>query len=159
MGSTRQAGAALYSFLADAQARGPVEALRALNLQALAGRPIDEIFLGVAEYVCPIGGTVDEGIARDAFVDMIADLADQGISDFDTLTPSQMQRCSPRMRSRPASATTSARTASSFHPMLPPLNAFKSSCTISWVALSVMRWLLLTPRPARSTSLRQISSA
>lgn len=91
MGSTRQAGAALYSFLADAQASGPVEALRALNLQALAGRPIDEIFLGVAEYVCPIGGTVDEGIARDAFVEMIADLADQGISDFDTLTPSQMQ--------------------------------------------------------------------
>jgi hypothetical protein len=91
MGSSRRAGARLYSFLADAQARGPVEALRALNLEALAGRPIEEIFVGIAEYVCPIGGTVDEGIARDAFVDMIADLADQGISDFDTLTPDQMQ--------------------------------------------------------------------
>ncbi len=91
MGSSRQAGARLYSFLADAQARGPVEALRALNLEALAGRPIQDIFLGIAEYVCPIGGTVDEGIARDAFVDTIADLADQGISDFDSLTTDQMQ--------------------------------------------------------------------
>jgi hypothetical protein len=91
MGSSRQAGARLYSFLADAQARGPVEALRALNLEALASRPIQEIFLGLAEYVCPIGGSVDEGITRDAFVETIADLADLGISDFDALTPDQMQ--------------------------------------------------------------------
>jgi hypothetical protein len=99
MGASRQAGARLYSFLADAEARGPVEALRSLNLQALrslnlqalAGRPVEEIFLGIAEYVCPIGGTVDEGIARDSFIETIADLADQGISDFDSLTPDQMQ--------------------------------------------------------------------
>jgi hypothetical protein len=91
MGSSRQAGARLYSFLADAQANGPIEALRRLDLETLAGRPIEEIFLGIAEYVCPIGGTVDEGIARDAFIDTIADLVDQGISDFDTLTADQMQ--------------------------------------------------------------------
>jgi hypothetical protein len=91
MGSSRQAGVRLYSFLADAQTRGPVEALRSLNLQTLVGRPIQEVFLGIAEYVCPIGGTVDEGIARDAFVDTIADLADQGFTDFDSLTADQMQ--------------------------------------------------------------------
>jgi hypothetical protein len=91
MGSSRDAGTRLYSFLSDAQARGPVEALRALNLEALAGRPIEEIFVGLAEYVCPIGGTVDEGIARDAFIDMIAELADQGITDFDAFSADQMQ--------------------------------------------------------------------
>ncbi|WP_246563312.1 Qat anti-phage system associated protein QatB [Bradyrhizobium liaoningense] len=91
MGSSRDAGARLYSFLADAQARGPTEALRSLNLQALSGRPLQEVFLGIGEYVCPIGGTVDEGIARDAFVETIADLADQGIVDFDAMTPAQMQ--------------------------------------------------------------------
>jgi hypothetical protein len=91
MGASRGAGARLYSFLADAQARGPTEALRSLNLEALSGRPIQEVFLGIAEYVCPIGGTVDEGIARDAFVETIADLADQGITDFDAMTAPQMQ--------------------------------------------------------------------
>lgn len=91
MGASRHAGARLYSFLANAQAQGPVQALRRLNLGALAGRPVEEVFLGIAEYVCPIGGTVDEGIARDAFIEMIADLADQGVTDFDTLTPDQMQ--------------------------------------------------------------------
>jgi hypothetical protein len=43
------------------------------------------------EYVCPEGGTVDEGIARDAFIETIADLAESGIADFDALTADQMQ--------------------------------------------------------------------
>jgi len=91
MGPARDAGARLYSFFADAQARSPAEALRSLNLQALAGRPIEEIFLGIAEYVCPIGGTVDEGITRDAFIETVAELAHQEIFDFDALNPEQMQ--------------------------------------------------------------------
>ena len=91
MGSSRQAGARLYSFLADAQARGPAAALATLNLGALAGQPIQDVFIGIADYICPMGGTIDEGIARDAFVEMIVDLADQGVTDFDTLTPDQMQ--------------------------------------------------------------------
>src|SRR5258708_33845749 len=45
MGASRAAGARLLGFLSDAQARGTQEALRALNLETLAGRPIDEIFM------------------------------------------------------------------------------------------------------------------
>ena len=91
MGSSRTAGARLISFLSDVQSRGAAEALRVLNLGALAGRPIEEIFVGLADYVCPQSGTVDEGIARDAFIETIADLAALGISDLDALTADQMQ--------------------------------------------------------------------
>lgn len=91
MGASRGAGSRLLGFLSDAVARGPAEALRALNLGALAGRPIEEIFLGLADYVCPDGGSIDEGIARDAFIETITDLADAGITDLDGLTPDQMQ--------------------------------------------------------------------
>ena len=91
MGASRLAGAKLLGFLSDAQARGTHEALRALNLEGLAGRPIEEIFLGLTDYVCPDGGTVDEGIARDAFVDTIAELAELGVTDLDSLTIEQMQ--------------------------------------------------------------------
>lgn len=91
MGSSRRAAGRLLDFLADARARGAGEALRALNLDALAGRPIEEVFLGLADYVCPDGGTVDEGIARDAFVETIADLAGAGITDLNALTADQMQ--------------------------------------------------------------------
>ena len=65
--------------------------MRALNLGALAGRPIDEVFVGLADYVCPEGGSVDDGIARDAFIDTIADLAGEGITDLSSLTADQMQ--------------------------------------------------------------------
>ena len=91
MGSSRVAGARLLGFLADAQARGPREALRALNLEMLAGRPIDEVFIGLADYVCPNGGTVDEGIAREAFIETIIELTENGVADLDALLPDQMQ--------------------------------------------------------------------
>lgn len=91
MGSARGAGSRLLGFLSDAVSRGVTEALRALNLGALAGRPIEEIFLGLADYVCPDGGSIDEGIAREAFIETITDLAGAGITDLDGLTADQMQ--------------------------------------------------------------------
>lgn len=91
MGSSRTAGANLLGFLSDVRAQGAREALHALNLAELAGQPIDVIFLGLVDYVCPDGGTVDEGIAREAFIETIADLAENGITDLDLLTADQMQ--------------------------------------------------------------------
>lgn len=91
MGSTRRTGRQLLGFLSNAVTQGARQALRVLNLESLAGRPIDEIFLGLVDYICPDGGTVDEGIARDAFIETIADLAENGIVDLDALTPDQMQ--------------------------------------------------------------------
>lgn len=91
MGSSRRVGAGLIGFLSDVQARGAREALRALNLERLAGRPIVEVFLGLVDYICPAGGTIDEGISRGAFIETIADLANLGIADLDALTVDQMQ--------------------------------------------------------------------
>jgi len=90
MGASRGAGARLLGFLADAQARGVREALRALDLESLAGRPLTEIFVGLADYVCPGAGTVDEGIAREAYIETIVELASEGLTDLTTFTPDQM---------------------------------------------------------------------
>jgi hypothetical protein len=91
MGASRGAGERLLGFITDVQARGVREALRSLNLEGLAGRPIDEIFVGLADYICPSAGTVDEGIAREAFVETIIELTMLGVTDLDALTPDQMQ--------------------------------------------------------------------
>lgn len=91
MGASRGAGARLLGFLSDAQTRGAREALRALNLEGLAGQPIAEIFVGLADYICPSAGTVDEGIAREAYVETIIELTTLGVTDLDALTPDQMQ--------------------------------------------------------------------
>ena len=53
MGSARGAGSRLLGFLSDAATRGATEALRALNLGALAGRPIEEIFSRVGGLCVP----------------------------------------------------------------------------------------------------------
>lgn len=91
MGASRVAGSRLLGFLSDAAVSSPREALRVLNLENLAGRPIEEVFLGLADYVCPDGGTIDEGIAREAFIETIAELAENGITDFDSLATDQLQ--------------------------------------------------------------------
>jgi hypothetical protein len=71
--------------------RGVSAALEALNLQALAGRSAQDVFLGLVDFVCPNGGTVDDGIAREAFIETIVELAEQGFPDLDALTVDQMQ--------------------------------------------------------------------
>lgn len=91
MGASRGAGTRLLRFLTDAQARGAREALRSLNLEGLAGRPIAEVFVGLVDYICPSAGTVDEGIAREAFIETIIELTTLGVTDLDALTPDQMQ--------------------------------------------------------------------
>lgn len=91
MGASRQSGAQLLNFLSGAAGGNAVAALRSLRLETLAGHPIEEVFVGLADYVCPDGGTIDEGIAREAFVETIADLAENGISDLNALTLDQMQ--------------------------------------------------------------------
>jgi hypothetical protein len=91
MGASRKAGAQLVSFLSEVSSRGVEEALRSLKLEELAGQPIENIFLGLADYVCPEGGTLDAGIARDAFIQTISDLAANGITDLGALTIDQLQ--------------------------------------------------------------------
>lgn len=90
MGAARRASGRLLGFLSDAVSRGASAALRALNLGALAGRPIEEVFLALADYVVPDGGSIDEGIAREAFIETIADLAEAGVLQLDGLTEDQM---------------------------------------------------------------------
>jgi hypothetical protein len=91
MASSRGTSARLATFLGSVSSSGAREALRFFNLESLAGRPIEEIFSALSDYLCPEGGTVDDGIARDAFIETIADLAAAGIADLDALTPAQMQ--------------------------------------------------------------------
>ena len=91
MGSSQRVGAGLINFLNTAATAGVQQALRSLNLDSLAGRSVEEVFAGLADYICPEGGGIDEGIARDAFIETIADLAGAGITDFDGLTAGRIQ--------------------------------------------------------------------
>lgn len=91
MGPAISAGGRLVSFMADASGRGLEAALRRFNLQGLAGKPIQEVFLALTDFICPDGGSADEGLVRDAFIEMVAELAEDGVSSFDTITEDQLR--------------------------------------------------------------------
>jgi hypothetical protein len=91
MAVSRRSTAQLAGVLNSAIGGNASAALRSIGLERLAGRPIEEIFLGILEVVCPDGGAIDDSIAREAFVETIVDLAESGITDLDTLTAAQVQ--------------------------------------------------------------------
>ena len=63
------------------QRDGTDATLRHLNLSRLAGRPVADLFLGLTDVICPDGGAIDEGMARDAWLETVIDLGDLGIDD------------------------------------------------------------------------------
>lgn len=91
MAVARSSTARLANVLGSAIAGNAPAVLRSLGLERLAGHPIEEIFLGIMEVICPDGGAIDDSIAREAFVETIIDLAENGITDFDALTAEQVQ--------------------------------------------------------------------
>ncbi|MGC0992442.1 Qat anti-phage system associated protein QatB [Pantoea agglomerans] len=91
MGSSRVVASGLLGILGNFQQGGASLALQRFNLVSLAGQPASTVFLSLVEFLCPPGGSVDEGIARQAMLDTIADLSEAGEENFDTLTPEQLQ--------------------------------------------------------------------
>ena len=87
--SRAAAGRALGVFRA-LQSVGIQETLRRINLQNLSGRSFQEIFVGLTEVVCRDGGSIDEAIVRDAWLETIAELDEFGIDDLDVLTDDQV---------------------------------------------------------------------
>jgi hypothetical protein len=75
----------------DFQREGLNATLRRLNLGDLVGRPLEEVFTGLADVVCMDGGSIDEGIALDAWLETVADLEELNVTDPAVLTPDQMR--------------------------------------------------------------------
>lgn len=69
---------------------GVQETLRRLNLENLTGGSPQDVFLGLTEIICRDGGSVDEAIARDAWLETVAEFDRFGIDDMDALTGDQV---------------------------------------------------------------------
>lgn len=68
MPASQTVASGLGGVLGDFSARGVEPTLRTLGLAELVGRPMSEVLIAVLERVCPPGGTLDEAIARDAYL-------------------------------------------------------------------------------------------
>ncbi|MGP2979079.1 Qat anti-phage system associated protein QatB [Serratia marcescens] len=90
MGSSQAAARGLLGIVRDIQSQGAAQTLRQLNLGGLAGQPAADVFVSLVEFLCPPGGSVDEGIARHAMMETITDMAEAGLGSFDTLGREQL---------------------------------------------------------------------
>ena len=91
MGASRVAAGRMLSVFREFQRDGIDETLRRHNLENLVGRPAVEVFLGLTDVICQDGGSIDEGIARDAWLETIVDLDQLGIENLDGLSSEQLQ--------------------------------------------------------------------
>lgn len=91
MGTSRTAAARLASFLAEAQIQGAAHALRTLNLDRLEGLPVEQVFLGLRDVICPSGGSIDEGIACEAFMETITELSQLGLTTWESLSSAEVE--------------------------------------------------------------------
>jgi len=91
MGASRAAGSNVLGVFRSIQRDGVDATLRRLNLGNLVGRGPEDVFLGLTNVVCADGGSIDEGIARDAWLETVAELDALGVLDVGALTAQQMQ--------------------------------------------------------------------
>lgn len=91
IGASKRVAAGIVTFLNTARTEGLAAALNSHNLSNLVGRPIEEVFVGLLNDICPDGGNIDEGLARNAFVETIAQLVMEGMESIDNLSVEQFQ--------------------------------------------------------------------
>ena len=91
MASSRAAAGNALGVFRGIQRDGMQETLRRLNLQKLSGGSVQDIFTGLTEVVCLDGGSIDEAIARDAWLETIAQLDQLGIDNLEVLSEEQIR--------------------------------------------------------------------
>lgn len=73
MGSARRTAASFAGLVQAVQTGGAAAALHSVGLDHCVGRNAGEVFVEILEVICPDGGRIDEGIAREAFERSIAE--------------------------------------------------------------------------------------
>lgn len=89
LGEARNSTARMLSLFNGFATHGVSETQRKFQLGDLIGMPADEAFLSIMEFVCPDGGSMDEGIARDSYIDAIAEFPDMESKSIDEFTPAE----------------------------------------------------------------------
>lgn len=91
MGASRTAASNVLGVFRGIQRDGLQETLRRLDLQNLIGNSSQDVFLGLTEVICQDGGLIDEAVGRDAWLETIAEIAQFGIDDLETLTGDEIR--------------------------------------------------------------------
>ncbi|HBG62164.1 MAG: hypothetical protein A2Y03_00560 [Omnitrophica WOR_2 bacterium GWF2_38_59] len=77
MTASRYAASNLMTYLSDIKREGLDATLKKISKENLIGKPPKEIFASLVDVICPSDGSIDVGIARDAFIETIIIQSDE----------------------------------------------------------------------------------
>lgn len=89
MGASRRSAANVLGVLRGFSREGVAQTLNRFNIAGLAGRPASEVLTALTDVICRDGGTIDEAIAREAWLETVASVEAAGITDVDAMSPEQ----------------------------------------------------------------------
>lgn len=91
MSSSIKSAARIYEFIQDIQNYSTQQALNNLGLNDLIGKPANTVLTSLTEIFCPLGGPIDDSIARNAWEESILKIAEEGFTDISLLSLDQWQ--------------------------------------------------------------------
>lgn len=74
LGASRTSTARLLSVIGSISERGFTETQKKFGFGDLIGKSASDVFVGIMNFVCPDGGSTDEGIARSSYIETIASM-------------------------------------------------------------------------------------
>lgn len=89
LGAARNSTTRLLSIWGSISSNGIAEASRRFGFSDLIGKPASEVFLRIVDFVCPNGGSEEEGIARDSYIEAILSLPEINAKNIEDLTPDE----------------------------------------------------------------------
>ena len=90
LGTARRSTAILFGAVGSFYRNGAAGTQEFLKTYSLIGKNADEALISITDIVCSDGGTTNEGIVRDAYIDTIAETAELRMLNFEELQPEQM---------------------------------------------------------------------
>lgn len=87
LGSARNSTARLVSVFSSFVNRGVAETSRDYKLGDIIWKSASDVLLRIMDFVCPDGGSTDEGIARNSYIEALSTLPDWEDKPIESLTP------------------------------------------------------------------------
>lgn len=87
LGSARKSTTRLLSVFNSFVSRGVANTSRDYKLGDIIGKSATEVLLRIMDFVCPDGGSTDEGIARNSYIEALSTLPDWENKPIESLTP------------------------------------------------------------------------
>ena len=87
LGSARASTTRLFSVFSSFANSGVAETSRVYKLGDIIGKRASDVLLEIMDFVCPDGGSTDEGIARNSYIEALSSLPDWENKPIESLTP------------------------------------------------------------------------